>query len=252
MSGGKRGLQGKPVKAAAGASHALADVEGQDRSAWIVPVARVRPDPNQPRRVFDEEALAGLAQDIAKRGVRQPLTVYKHDEDFRIIAGERRYRAALQAGLKSVPVRLIEAENVFEEQLVENLQREDLNPVDEANAIYAFKSQHSLTVRETAERLGLSKSATDRKLRIVDMPEAVKEALQTGELTYSEAEKLIARPSTKPAKRGRPTSTFLVKEKRSGAFDATIRFRPGKTDKAELVKQLEGLIEKLNKTAEIL
>ena len=191
MPGSRRGLQGRTAKPAAGSSHALADIEGQDRSAWVVPIERVVPDPNQPRRHFDEEALDALAQDVAKRGVRQALSVYRYEEGFRIIAGERRYRAALKAGLQNVPVRLVEPENILEEQLVENLQREDLNPVDEAEAIHTFKTANDLTLREVGERLGLSKSTVDRKLKIVTMPSPVKERLQLGEISFQEAEKTV-------------------------------------------------------------
>ena len=251
MSGSKRGLQGRPTKPSAGSSHALADVEGQDRSAWVVPTVRVTPDPDQPRRHFDEEALDALAQDIAKRGVRQALSVYKHEDGFRIIAGERRYRAALKAGLQSIPVRLVEAENVLEEQLIENLQREDLNPVDEADAIHAFKTTNNLTVREVGERLSLSKSAVDRKLKIVAMPTPVRERLQLGEISFQEAERLTTQtPQKESAKRGRPASVFTLKEKAGGAFDATIRFRPGKMDRTELIEKLQNLIKILNEMPE--
>ena len=217
----------------------------------MVPIERVVPDPNQPRRHFDEEALDALAQDVAKRGVRQALSVYKHEESFRIIAGERRYRAALKAGLQNVPVRLVEPENILEEQLVENLQREDLNPVDEAEAIHTFKTANDLTLREVGERLGLSKSTVGRKLKVVTMPPPVKERLQLGEISFQEAEKLSTQtPKATSPKRGRPPSAFTLKEKPRGAFDATIRFRPGKVDRADLIKQLQNLIELLNEVPE--
>ena len=242
----KRGLQGKPNKRAAGEAHALAEKEGQDRSAWLVPVNRVEPDPGQPRRTFDDAALKSLATDLNRRGIRQPLVVSRHGDKYRIVAGERRYRAALEAGLDTVPVRLIEPEDVLEEQLIENLQREDLNPVDEADAIHVFRSERDLSVRETAERLGLSKSSVDRKLKIVDMTDSVRDKLRAGEISYHEAEQLSKRTSGKEKRRS--FAPFVFKERRDGGFDATIKFRPDRGETNDIIAQLEELVERLKKS----
>ena len=250
MSGTKRGLQRKPEKPRAGSDHVLAAQEGQDRSAWVVPIERIEPDPDQPRRHFDEDKLAELAADIKARGVRNALTVFKRGETYQIIAGERRYRAALKAQLTDLPVRVVEPENVLEEQLIENLQREDLNAVDEAEAIDKLKTMHGLSVRAVAERLHLPKSTVDRKLSTLKLPPSVRERLRKNEISFAEAERLVGLLSPDEAKarikgRGRPLVPFKFKEKKDGSFELSVRYKPGLTDKQEIVSKLEETLERI-------
>ena len=120
--------------------------------------------------------------------------MFKKGETYQIIAGERRYRAALEAELADLPVRVVEPENVLEEQLIENIQRENLNPVDEAEAIDKLKSTHNLSIRAVAERLHLPKSNVDRKLSILKMPLSVRERLRRNEISFAEAERSVDPP----------------------------------------------------------
>ena len=124
-------------------------------------VNTVYPNPDQPRKAFDEASLKELADSITKHGVIQPVTVVKTDKGYMIVAGERRYRATLKAGLKTVPavVKNYDEKETKEVALLENLQREDLNPIEEARAIKRLMDEFALTQDEVAERLGKSRSA---------------------------------------------------------------------------------------------
>jgi ParB family transcriptional regulator, chromosome partitioning protein len=239
----KRGLQSVREKPRAGQDHVLAHREGQDVSAWLVPTERVLPDPTQPRRVFNEASLQELAADIKKRGLRTPLTVYREGEVFRLIAGERRHRAAKLAGLSDVPVRVIEAENILEEQLIENLQREDLNPVDEAEAILRLKESLGLSIRDLETRLNKSRTSITRSLSILTMPEAVREGLRAGELSFAEAERETKPPQTKGKKAGRPSLPVQFKTRKDG-FTLRVSYRIGQ-DKQDLIQTLETVLSQL-------
>jgi ParB/RepB/Spo0J family partition protein len=239
----KRGLQSVREKPRAGQDHVLAQREGQDFSAWIVPIERVIPDPTQPRRVFNDESLQELAADIKKRGIRTPLTVYRDGELFRLIAGERRYRAANLIGLTDVPIRVVEPENILEEQLIENLQREDLNPVDEAEAIHRLKETLKLSIRDLETRINKSRSSINRSLSVLAMPENIREALRSGEMTFAEAERLTKTPKTKVRKAGRPPLPLLYKPREDG-FNLRVNYRVGH-NKQELIKTLEDVLSQL-------
>jgi ParB family transcriptional regulator, chromosome partitioning protein len=239
----KRGLQNVREKPRAGQDHVLAQREGQDFSAWLVPIERVIPDPTQPRRTFHEASLQELAADLKKRGIRTPLTVYRDGDLFRLIAGERRYRAAKIAGLTDVPIRIIEPENVLEEQLIENLQREDLNIVDEAEAIHRLKESLKISIRDLEARLNKSRSSINRSLSILSMPGDIREKLRSGDLTYAEAERLTKEPPVKAKKKGRPPLPFLFKN-RSDGFNLRVHYRIGQ-DKQELIETLENALSQL-------
>ena len=241
----KRGLQGLSDKPRAGSEHVFAQVEGIDQSAWIVPLERVIPDPSQPRRSFDQESLQDLASDIKLRGIRSPLTVSRKGSEFHLIAGERRYRAAKLAGLSDVPVRVIEPENVLEEQLIENLQREDLNPVDEAVAIGRLRDQYQLSMRDLASRLNKSKSTIERILKILEMSKETQNKLRVGEISFQQAEAKLVRPNSKAKKSKKTVPTYSYKNRSQGAFQVVIKYNPQRSDKAELIGQLQTLIQTL-------
>ena len=154
----------------------------------------IDPNPNQPRRVFDEEALKELAASIKSSGVIQPILVRPMGNRYVIIAGERRWRASRLAGLTTIPavVRDVERQKLYEMALIENLQREDLNPLEEARAIYGYMDQYGLTQEEAAEILGKSRSALANSLRLLQLPESVLELLATGSLTPGHARCLLA------------------------------------------------------------
>ncbi len=152
-------------------------------------------DPNlaQPRKHFDEEKLEELAQSIRTYGIVQPIIVQRSGDRYRIIAGERRYRAARLAGLTMVPVVIKEYSEMefMEVSLVENLQREDLNPIEEAQAMRMLMDEHSLTQDELSGRLGKSRSAVANTLRLLSLPEEVSAMVVSGELSSGHARCLI-------------------------------------------------------------
>lgn len=153
-------------------------------------------DPNllQPRKHFDEEKLEELAQSIRTYGIVQPIIVQNIGDRYKIIAGERRYRAARLAGLSVVPVVIKEYSEMefMEVSLVENLQREDLNPIEEAQAMRMLMDEHSLTQDELSGRLGKSRSAVANTLRLLSLPEEVRTMVVSGELSSGHARCLVA------------------------------------------------------------
>jgi ParB family chromosome partitioning protein len=151
-----------------------------------VPVALIRPNPHQPRRTFDPEAISALAESISAAGVIQPLIVRPlNDGRYELIAGERRWRAAREAKLELVPA-LIRDEDEGERlqtALIENVAREDLNPVDEARACAALVEDLGVTKEELGRRLGRSRVAISNLIRLLDLPDSVLELLESGELS---------------------------------------------------------------------
>ena len=142
-------------------------------------------NPNQPRKTFDPEKLAELATSIKRHGVVQPILVKKNGARYTIVAGERRYRAARQAGLMTVPVVLtnIDEDAVMEISLVENIQRENLNPIEEAAAIRLLMQQHDLTQEEVSERVGKSRPAIANSLRLLTLAKSVQKLIKDGRLS---------------------------------------------------------------------
>lgn len=159
-----------------------------------VDVNEIDPNADQPRKHFDTEALEGLAQSIKAYGIVQPLIVRRVADRYSIIAGERRYRAARMAGLKTVPVVVKEYSDaeLMEVSLVENLQREDLNPIEEAEAMHLLMTEHKLTQEALSERLGKSRSAVANTLRLLTLPEGVRALVESGELSSGHARCLVA------------------------------------------------------------
>ncbi len=264
----KRGLQGD-VKSEnrSGGDHPLAEREGRNENALLVPLSRLRPDPDQPRKVFDETALAELARSVQEHGILQPLIVYAESELYYIIAGERRFRAAQRAGLDAAPVQVVhDRRRIKELQLVENLQREDLALMDEARALGNLQKELSASVRGLEQATGKSKSYVSRRLALLKMPLDVQRMLEESPQLFSQAEAVAqiadterrearinvllhgtARGETNKRTRGRPVKPFELKKKRSGAFDLVVKFRPGESDIAALVKQLKALVSELEK-----
>ena len=148
---------------------------------------------DQPRKTFDAERLEELAASIKRHGMVQPIIVRPNEGRYTIVAGERRYRAARIAGLKTVPVivKTFDEEQVHEIALVENLQRESLNPIEEAAAIKFLMQQHDLTQEEVSSRLGKSRPAIANALRLLTLPEGVQEYVKDGKLTSGHARALV-------------------------------------------------------------
>ena len=160
-----------------------------------LPVSLIKPNPKQPRTHFDPDALAGLASSIESSGVVQPLLVRPlHDGSYELIAGERRWRAAQQAGLEKVPVIVRDSEQAERLQvaLIENMVREDLNPVEEARACAALVEDLGLSKEELARRVGRSRPAVSNLIRLLALPDEALELLESGELSEGHGRTLLA------------------------------------------------------------
>jgi ParB family chromosome partitioning protein len=162
-----------------------------------LPVGLIKPNPNQPRTKFDPEALAGLAASIETSGVVQPLLVRPlHDGSYELIAGERRWRAARQAGLERVPavVRDQEEAERLQAGLIENMVRENLNPVEEARACASLVEELGLSKEELARRVGRSRPAVSNLIRLLDLPDEALALLESGELSEGHGRALLTAP----------------------------------------------------------
>ena len=163
-----------------------------------LPITSVENNASQPRKLFDDEALAQLADSIRQHGIIQPLTVRKLSSGYyQIIAGERRWRAARLAGLKEVPAIVIEADDrkAAELAMIENLQREDLNPIEEAAGFKVLINQYRMTQEEAANRVGKSRSAVANALRLLELDAAVQKLVQDGALSAGHARALVVLPA---------------------------------------------------------
>ena len=162
-----------------------------------LPVGLIKPNPKQPRTNFDAEALAGLAASIETTGVVQPLLVRPlHDGSYELIAGERRWRAAQQAGLEKVPAIVRDSEHAERLQvaLIENMVREDLNPIEEARACAALVEDLGLSKEDLARRIGRSRPAVSNLIRLLDLPDEAIALLESGELSEGHGRALLGVP----------------------------------------------------------
>ena len=179
-----------------------------------VKITKVEPDRNQPRKNFNKDSLAELADSIKRYGVIQPLLVQKKDDHYEIIAGERRWRAAKIAGMKEIPVILAEYDDIkkTEISLIENLQRENLNPIEEAGAYARLINDFDLKQEEVALRVSKSRSAVTNSLRLLKLAPAVQEMLVSGELSEGHARTLLSLPDDKAQE---DVAKKIIKEKLS-------------------------------------
>ena len=172
-----------------------AALQSQEGGSVSLPLAQVEPGLKQPRKRFDEETLADLADSIRTHGIIQPLTVRRLSSGYyQIIAGERCWRAAKLAGLSEVPAVIIEADDrkVMELGLIENLQREDLNPMEEAMGYRTLMEEYGLTQEETAQRVGKSRPAVANALRLIALPDAIRHLVEEGQLSAGHARALLS------------------------------------------------------------
>ena len=169
----------------------------------MLPISKVEPNRDQPRRAFDEAALEELAESIKIHGIIQPLIVCKREKTYEIIAGERRWRAAMKAGLKTVPVliRDYSEQELYEVALIENLQRENLNAIEEAVAYRKLIEEYSLTQEQVAERVSKNRTTVTNALRLLKLEDRVQEMLINNEISAGHARTLlsIADPETQIA-----------------------------------------------------
>ena len=169
-----------------------------DTRIETLPLREIEPDPGQPRKTFDDETLAELSASIAEHGLLQPIAVRpKPSGGYLIVAGERRWRASRMAGLTEVPgiVKDVTDEQAMELALVENLQREDLDPVEEAAGIRELMTRCDLTQEQAARKLGKSRSALANSLRLLSLPETVLELLKSGFITIGHAKVVLGLPT---------------------------------------------------------
>lgn len=169
----------------------------ETKQAVELRISQIVPNRDQPRKVFDDTALRELSESIKMHGLIQPLLVRPmSDGSYQIVAGERRWRASRLAGLEKVPVVIKEMADseVCELALIENLQREDLNPIEEAEGYKTLMDSYSLTQEQVAERVGKSRSAVANALRLIGLNTLEKEALQNGEITAGHARALLSIP----------------------------------------------------------
>ena len=167
-----------------------------EKEGMKVPLRDVKPNPNQPRTHFEEEALQELAASIRENGVLQPLLVRKNGQKYEIIAGERRYQASKLVGLDEVPVIIKEVDDnkMLELALIENLQRSDLNPIEEAKGYKQLISKSGMTQEALSKAVSKSRSSITNALRLLDLPEQVQDYLFDGKLTAGHARAILAVP----------------------------------------------------------
>jgi ParB family chromosome partitioning protein len=165
-----------------------------------IPIDQIQPNPYQPRRTFNEASIDELARSVREHGIVQPLVVTRAGDRYKLIAGERRFRAAQKAGLTTVPVVIkdaLKSGDALQLALVENIQREDLNPMEEANAYHQLHDEFGMTQEEIAKRVGKERSTVANCLRLLKLPAAVKELLAGGQLSMGHARALLAVESAK-------------------------------------------------------
>lgn len=166
------------------------------REAAGAPVASIRPNPLQPRSGFDEREMAELVESIREVGILQPLVVRHVGDGYEIIAGERRFRAAQMLGLRAVPIVVREAsdDDMLSLALIENLQREDLNPIEKAKGFKDLMGRFGLTQEEAARRIGKGRSTIANFIRLLDLPEAVQHVVSRGTISMGHARALLGLP----------------------------------------------------------
>ncbi len=193
------------------------------RAFLSLPIEAVERSPTQPRKRFDDESLEELAASIREHGVVEPILVRRHGQGYRIVAGERRWRAAQRAGLKEVPALVRDASDAeaFEIALVENLQRADLNAIEEAEAYQALVDEHGLTQEQVADRVGKDRSTVANALRLLRLPEDVRDTVRDGRLEMGHARALLGLEGAEAIRRA---ASRVLREKLSvRATEALVR-----------------------------
>ncbi len=219
---------------------------GSDSSVSTVPINRIRVNPDQPRKTFNEEALKELADSIKEQGIIQPIIVEKDGNEYNIVAGERRFRAARMAGLFEIPViiRKYTVEEKLEAALIENIQREDLNAVEEAMGYQMLMNTLHLNQEEIAKKVGKKRSTVANSLRLLNLPEDIQEALVSGKITAGHARTLLSvvNPSDMRILYSRILNDGLSvreSEKQAAALNNGERTAPEKKEEPKKIKDPE-------------
>ena len=181
----------------------IPETSDNNQGVTMVRISEVEPNAAQPRKAFDPAELETLAESLNQYGMIQPITVRMVDGMYQIITGERRWRAARMAGLSEVPVIVITADDkkAAELALVENIQRSDLNPIEEAMGFAALIEEYGLTQEEAAKRIGKSRSAVTNSLRLLNLPESVRKMIENGDLSTGHAKVLLGMPNSEMIER---------------------------------------------------
>jgi ParB family transcriptional regulator, chromosome partitioning protein len=237
----------------------------------LIPIDRIEPNPNQPRQVMGD--LSELMASIAEKGVIEPLIVRQRGDHFQIIAGERRYQASVQVGLRELPVviRDVDDNEIIEVALVENIQRKDLTAFEEAEALYSLANRSAYTHEALARKLGKSRTSITESLALNAMPEDVKNLCRLADITSKSLLLQVVRQSTpqkmmalvqriasqggttraevrkdlaKP-KAGRPKNYVFAFKSPSKAFDLKLKFKKGNVARQEVIAALEEILEGL-------
>jgi len=237
----------------------------------IVPIEQIEPNPNQPRQVMGD--LSELIASIAEKGIIEPLVVRQRGDRFQIIAGERRYQASIQAGLRELPVVIREVDDaeVIELALIENLQRKDLTPFEEAEAIHGLADRCGYTHEDLARKLGKSRTSVTESLALMSMPEEVRNLCRLADISskslllqivrQEQPEKMIAlieriasqggatrqqvRDAVAKPKAGRPKNYIFAYRPPTKLFNLKISFAKNKVEKDEIISALEAIIQDL-------
>ncbi|WP_306535080.1 ParB/RepB/Spo0J family partition protein [Geobacter sp.] len=202
-------------------------VEEEGKRYFSCPIEEIRPNRNQPRKTFTPDKLEELAASIREKGIIQPLVVRKKGDHYELIAGERRWRAAQKAGLREVPVVIqdVSEDTALEMALIENIQREDLNAVEEAEAYHALMENFSLTQEELAKRVGKDRSTVANSLRLLKLPAELKKDIVEERLAMGHARAILALDSDQQVREAR---------------DAIVRGSLTVREAESLVKRLKG------------
>ena len=183
----------------------ITETADEPRNYFICPIELIRPNRNQPRKNFSTEKLEELAASIREQGIIQPIVVTKNDEGYEIIAGERRWRAAQRAGLHEIPVVIREAtpDAIMELALIENIQREDLNAIEEANAYRTLVEQFNITQEDVARRVGKNRTTISNALRLLKLPDEIQRDVVEERLSMGHARALLPLESAELIGNGR-------------------------------------------------
>ena len=185
-----------------GLSAILKDIEDKGTTK-LIPIDRITPNPDQPRQKIDENSVSDLTSSIKEKGLLQPIIVKRRGNGYEIIAGERRYRASMLAGLKEVPaiVKDVDDKEALEIALVENLQREDLNALEVAHVYERFVEDFGYTHEEVAQKMGVSRSSVTNFVRLLTLPDWIKTHISDGQLTQGHARALLSLKSEREQKK---------------------------------------------------
>ena len=237
----------------------------------MVPIDQIDPNPNQPRQVMGD--LSELMASIAEKGIIEPIVVRQRGRRFQIVAGERRYQAAIQVGLREIPIviREVDDNEIIEIALIENLQRKDLTPFEEAEALHSLASRCSYTHEDMARRLGKSRTSITESLSLNNMPEEVKNLCRLADIhskslllqvvRQGDHQKMVAlvekiareggatretvRKETARPKAGRPKAFVFSYRAPTKAFKLQLRFSKARVDRDEVIEALENIIREL-------